>query len=189
MKGVYLWDQFIKWSNFSKIVPYAELFRQGLLVTVLLSLFTVMIGFCIALVLALMRMSNVRPFRALGFDKDGHQKEEGFLAAVSRFNPLAFLATAYVEILRSTPVVVQVFIIYYGVFGTLTFRLLRCFGFIKFDRFFPGRCGSGHELRRFICARLSAPVSSPLTEDRQRQPVLWGFPRYRTCGILFCLRR
>ena len=65
-------DQFIKWSNFSKIVPYAELFRQGLLVTVLLSLFTVMIGFCIALVLALMRMSNVRPFRALGFDKDGH---------------------------------------------------------------------------------------------------------------------
>ena len=131
-------DQFIKWSNFSKIVPYAELFRQGLLVTVLLSLFTVMIGFCIALVLALMRMSNVRPFRALGFDKDGHQKEEGFLAAVSRFNPLAFLATAYVEILRSTPVVVQVFIIYYGVFGIIDLPAFKMFGFIKFDRFFPG---------------------------------------------------
>ena len=94
-----------------------------------------MIGFCIALVLALMRMSNVRPFRALGFDKDGHQKEEGFLAAVSRFNPLAFLATAYVEILSSTPVVVQVFIIYYGVFGIIDLPAFKMFGEITpFDK-------------------------------------------------------
>ena len=34
-------DSFIKLSNFGKIAPYAQLFRQGLLVTVLLSLFTV----------------------------------------------------------------------------------------------------------------------------------------------------
>ena len=140
-------DQFIKWSNFSKIVPYAELFRQGLLVTVLLSLFTVMIGFCIALVLALMRMSNVRPFRALGFDKDGHQKEEGFLAAVSRFNPLAFLATAYAEILRSTPVVVQVFIIYYGVFGII-------------DRFFPGVVALGMNSGAYLCEIIRAGIQS-----------------------------
>lgn len=65
-------SQFVQWSNFSKIAPYAELFRQGIVVTVLLSVFTVAIGFCIALILALMRMSNVRPFRALGLDKDGH---------------------------------------------------------------------------------------------------------------------
>ena len=38
-------DSFIKLSNFGKIAPYAQLFRQGLLVTVLLSLFTVAIGF------------------------------------------------------------------------------------------------------------------------------------------------
>ena len=30
-------DSFIKLSNFGKIAPYAQLFRQGLLVTVLLS--------------------------------------------------------------------------------------------------------------------------------------------------------
>ena len=58
-------DSFIKLSNFGKIAPYAQLFRQGLLVTVLLSLFTVVIGFVLALILALMRMSNVRPFRFL----------------------------------------------------------------------------------------------------------------------------
>ena len=42
--------QFIQLDNFSKIAPYAQLFKQGMLVTVLLSLFTVVIGFCIALV-------------------------------------------------------------------------------------------------------------------------------------------
>ena len=39
-------DSFIKLSNFGKIAPYAQLFRQGLLVTVLLSLFTVAYRFC-----------------------------------------------------------------------------------------------------------------------------------------------
>ena len=73
-------DQFIQLDNFSKIIPYAQLFRQGMLVTILLSLFTVIIGFCIALVLALMRMSNVRPFRSLGLDENGHLRETGFLA-------------------------------------------------------------------------------------------------------------
>ena len=67
-------DSFIQISNFPKIAPYAQLFRQGLLVTVLLSAFTVAIGFVIALLLALMRLSNVRPFRFLGLDKDGHHE-------------------------------------------------------------------------------------------------------------------
>ena len=45
-------ESFIQADNFAKILPYAKLFRQGMQVTVLLSLFTVAIGFCIALVLA-----------------------------------------------------------------------------------------------------------------------------------------
>ena len=101
-------DHFIQLSNFSKIVPYAQMFEQGVVVTILLSLFTVLIGFVLALVLALMRMSNVRPFRSLGLDKDGHLRDGGFLVTLSKFNPLSFLATAYVEILRSTPVIGQV---------------------------------------------------------------------------------
>ena len=129
-------DHFIQFSNFSKIAPYAQLFRQGLLVTILLSLFTVMIGFCLALILALMRMSNLRPLRFLGYDRNGLQRETGALAVISKFNPLSFLATAYVEILRSTPVLVQIFIIYYGVFGMIKLPAFQLFGFIKFDRFF-----------------------------------------------------
>ncbi len=153
-------DQFIQLSNFSKIMPYAQLFGQGLLVTVLLSLFTVVIGFCIALVLALMRMSNVRPFRFLGIDKDGHRKEHGALAAVSKFNPLDFLATAYVEILRSTPVIVQIFIIYYGVFSLIELPGFQMFGFIKFNRFFPGVVALGMNSGAYLCEIIRAGIQS-----------------------------
>ena len=153
-------DQFIQLDNFSKIWPYMKLFRQGLLVTVLLSLFTVLIGFCIALVLALMRMSNVRPFRSLGLDENGHVRESGVLAWISRFNPLDFLATAYVEVLRSTPVIVQIFIIYYGVFSVIQLPSFQLFGFIKFDRFFPGVVALGMNSGAYLCEIIRAGIQS-----------------------------
>ena len=53
---------FIQWKTFEALVPYATMFKEGLIVTVLLAFFTVIIGFVLALVLALMRMSNFRPF-------------------------------------------------------------------------------------------------------------------------------
>lgn len=153
-------DQFLKLSNFSKIAPYAQLFRQGLLVTVLLSLFTVVIGFCLALILALMRMSSFRPFHFLGIDKDGHQRESGALVVISRFNPLAFLATAYVEILRSTPVIVQIFIIYFGVFSMIELPSFQLFGFIKFNRFFPGVVALGMNSGAYLCEIIRAGIQS-----------------------------
>lgn len=151
---------FINMSNFSKIVPYAELFIQGMLVTVLLSLFTVAIGFCIALVLALMRLSNFQPLRFLRMSPDGHQKEEGFLAAVSRFNPVSFLATAYVEIIRSTPVIVQIFIIYYGLFSIIDLPSFQLFGFIKFNRFFPGVVALGMNSGAYVCEIIRSGIQS-----------------------------
>ncbi len=153
-------EQFIKLSNFAKIVPYVQLFRQGLLVTVLLSLFTVLIGFCIALLLALMRMSNFRPLRFLGIDENGHQRDSGALAWLSKFNPLAFLATAYVEVLRSTPVIVQLFIVYYGVFGIIKLPAFDIFGFIKFNRFFPGVVALGMNSGAYLCEIIRAGIQS-----------------------------
>ena len=153
-------DHFIQLSNFSKIVPYAQMFEQGLVVTVLLSLFTVLIGFVLALLLALMRMSNVRPFRSLGLDKDGHLRDGGFLLTLSKFNPLSFLATAYVEVLRSTPVIVQVMIIYYGVFGIIDLPRFTVFGFIKFERFFPGVVALGMNSGAYLCEIIRSGLQS-----------------------------
>ena len=153
-------DSFIKLSNFSKIAPYGQLFIQGVLVTILLSVFTVLIGFCLALILALMRMSNFRIFQFLGYDKEGHLREKGFLASLSKFNPLSFLATAYVEILRSTPVIVQIFIIYFGVFGLIKLPSWQMFGFIKFNRFFPGVVALGMNSGAYLCEIIRAGIQS-----------------------------
>ena len=153
-------DQFVRLENFKLIAPYAELFWQGMLVTILLALFTVVIGFCLALILALMRMSNVRPFRALGLDAEGHLRERGFLAAVGRFNPLSFIATAYVEILRSTPVIVQVWVIYYGVFSIIELPGFQLFGFLRFNRFLPGVVALGMNSGAYLCEIIRAGIQS-----------------------------
>ena len=77
-----------------------------------LSALTVVLGFILALVLATCRMGRSRILRAI--------------------------STAYVELFRATPMVVQVFIIFYVVFdGVKVLPGFKLFGFIRFDRFFP----------------------------------------------------
>ncbi len=125
-------------AGFQKTWEYIELFKQGLICTVSLSFFTVFFGFILALFLALLRMSNIRPFRALGLTRDGHLREQGFLSTLSRFNPFSFLASVYVELFRATPMLVQIFIVYYVVFGKVNLPNFKLFGTIRFDRFIPG---------------------------------------------------
>ena len=80
----------IKLSNFAKLAPYAEMFGQGLAITVMLSIGTVAVGAVLGVILALMRMSDVRPFRWLGLDKEGRLRGPGVLTTLSKFNPLSF---------------------------------------------------------------------------------------------------
>ena len=136
-------------SRFPRLLPYTEMFAQGLAITIMLSLGTVVVGAILGVILALMRMSDIRPFRALGLDKDGHLRGEGFLTTLSKFNPVAFLATAYVEILRSTPVIVQIAVIYYGIFGIT-----------KFHRFFPGVVALGMNSGAYLCEIIRSGIQS-----------------------------
>ena len=99
-------------AGFAKTWQYIQLFEQGLICTLSLSALTVLFGFVFALILALMRMSKVKP--------------------------LSWLATAYVELFRATPMLVQLFIIYYVVFAKVSLPSFKIFGFIRFERFFPG---------------------------------------------------
>ena len=87
-----------------------------------------------------MRMSNFRPFRSLGLDKDGHLRDGGFLLALSKFNPIGFIATVYVEVIRATPMLVQLFIVYQVVFNKNVINLpsVTILGFLKLNRFLPG---------------------------------------------------
>lgn len=69
-------------------IKYRELFLSGIGMTFLLSIITVLISTVFGTIVALMRMS--------------------------RFRILRFLVTAYIEIFRSTPLMVQVMVIYFG---------------------------------------------------------------------------
>lgn len=130
-----------------------------------------LIGFALALVLAVMRMSNFRPFlmlahafpKVFGFferDKEGLKLDSGFLYHMGRFNPFSFLATAYVEIIRSTPVLVQIWIIYYGVFNAIKLPAFKLFGFIAFNRFLPGAVTLGINSAAYLCEIIRSGMQS-----------------------------
>jgi len=73
------------WSLFTQ---YKSTFLKGVLWTLLLSLVTVVFGFILGVILVLMRRSRIKP--------------------------LKWIAVAYIEFLRGTPLMVQLFIIYFG---------------------------------------------------------------------------
>lgn len=99
-------------EGFQSAFRYAQLFKEGLLCTVSLSAFTVILGFVLALVLALMRMSKIAPLR--------------------------WVATAYVELFRATPLMVQLFLVYFVLLADVSLPTFKLFGFIRFERFIPG---------------------------------------------------
>ena len=99
-------------QGFQVAFKYFQLFQEGLVCTVTLSALTVLFGFVLALLLALMRMS--------------------------KFAPLRFVATAYVEVFRATPLMVQLFLVYYVLLAGVSLPAFKLFGFIRFERLIPG---------------------------------------------------
>ena len=99
-------------EGFKATFDYMDLFLEGVVCTISLSALTVLFGFVLALLLALMRMS--------------------------KFAPLRGISTAYVELFRATPMMVQVLLIYNVVLAPIALPSFKLFGFIRFERFFPG---------------------------------------------------
>ncbi len=99
-------------EGFQKAFKYFQLFEEGLVCTVTLSFFTVILGFILALLLALMRMSKAKLLRAV--------------------------AATYVEIFRATPLMVQLFLVYYVLLVDLDLPAFKLFGIIRFERLVPG---------------------------------------------------
>ena len=127
----------ISMVQLQKVLGYGNLLKQGLIVTVLLSLLTVIFGFFLAFGLALMLLSDVRPFRKLAKIKTDDMKQKQRNEFISRFNPVRLIAGAYVQFVRCTPMLVQVFLVYYIMFGFITLPKFTFLGFIQFERFFP----------------------------------------------------
>lgn len=110
------------------------MFLEGLLCTVSLSALTVIFGFVLALLLALMRMSKIAPLR--------------------------IVATAYVEVFRATPLLVQLFIVYYIILAGVSIPAFKLFGFIRFERMVPGVIALSLNSGAYLCEIIRSGVQS-----------------------------
>ena len=100
--------------NFSFLPKYLVYFRHGVLYTLLLSIVSVAVAVIPALCLALMRLSKNKVVKGL--------------------------AGAYIAAFRSTPMLVQLYIVYYGLFGVGGIQLPNFYvlGYINLAQFIPG---------------------------------------------------
>ena len=98
--------------NLSFLPKYCVYFLQALGYTLLLAVVSVALAVLPALLLAFMRLSKNRLVRVV--------------------------SGAYIALFRSTPLLVQLSIIYFGLFGAISIPRLYLFGFIDISRFIPG---------------------------------------------------
>ena len=98
--------------NFSFFPKYGQFFIQGIEYTLLLAVVSVALAVIPALLLALMRLSKNRFIKCL--------------------------SGAYIAVFRSTPLLVQLSIIYFGLFGVISIPRVTILGFVDISRFIPG---------------------------------------------------
>lgn len=98
--------------NFSFLPKYGPYFLQALAYTLLLAVVSVALGVLPALLLATMRLSKNKALR--------------------------IVSGAYIAAFRSTPLLVQLSIIYFGLFGAISIPRVYILGFIDLSRFIPG---------------------------------------------------
>lgn len=92
-------------------------FWHGFEVTMVLTTIAVIAGLILGLLLALLRTSISKPFKLL--KKLPKYTKSKFLQKLADFNPLQSFAKLYIGIIRGTPALVQLLIMYYVVFGSI----------------------------------------------------------------------
>ncbi len=103
-------------NKFTEIaIKYSDFFIDGFIYTIAIAICSVFFGTLLAIGLNSMRMSRIAPLR--------------------------WIAITYIEITRGTPLLVQIFLIYYGVFTYVEMFVeipsTLLFGFIQLDMFVP----------------------------------------------------
>ena len=79
--------------DFSVLAGKMKYFYEGIQFTILISFLSVLFGVIFGSVLTLMKRSKFK---------------------IGKLNPLSILATAYIEIIRGTPMLLQIMLVYYG---------------------------------------------------------------------------
>lgn len=138
--------------NFSFLPKYGVFFVQGVEYTLLLAIVSVSLAVIPAMLLALMRLSRNKVVKTI--------------------------SGAYIAVFRSTPMLVQLSIIYFGLFGVISIPRVTILGFVDLSRFIPGvvalALNSSPTSRRY-----SGRASSPWTRGRWKPRALSAFPSGR----------
>ena len=125
-------------TKLAKMWEYRVAFGQGVLYTVMLSFFTVLFGFILALLLALLRRSKSPIPRGI--------------------------AAAYVEFIRGTPMLVQLFIVFYGIFARDALGKFlpttTILGYIDMSRFIPGIVALSLNSGAYLSETIRAGIAS-----------------------------
>ncbi len=121
-------------EGFKDTFEYIQMFGEGMVCTISLSVLTVIFGFVLSLLLAYMRMSKFLPFRVI--------------------------STAYVEVFRATPLMVQLFIVYYVILADVSLPAFKLFGFIRFERFIPGVIALSLNSGAYLCEIIRSGIQS-----------------------------
>ena len=98
--------------NFSFLPKYGVFFVQGVEYTLLLAIVSVSLAVIPAMLLALMRLSRNKVVKTI--------------------------SGAYIAVFRSTPMLVQLSIRYFGLFGVISIPRVTILGFVDLSRFIPG---------------------------------------------------
>ena len=83
---------------------------EGLRYTLILSAIAVFFGVIFGAFIALGRMSNIKPFKKLNKKK----AKKGFIHWPSEFNPVSWICSVYIEVIRGTPLLLQLYLFVFG---------------------------------------------------------------------------
>ncbi len=78
---------------------------EGLKYTLILSAIAVFFGVIFGVLIGLGRMSNIKPLKFINKSR----KKKGFVSRLANFNPVSFICEAYTEVIRGTPLLLQLY--------------------------------------------------------------------------------
>lgn len=144
-------------AGFEAAFSYWRLFLEGTVTTVVLSACAVFFGFIMALILALCRMSKVGPLR--------------------------WIATAYVEVFRATPMLVQVLLIYNMMTMAFDMPTFTLFFDVRFNRFLPGVIALSLNSGAYLSEVIRSGISSiPIGQTEAARSL--GLPAGKTMRLV-----
>ena len=130
-------SEIFSFETFGKVITdFSYLYKDGLIYTIAIALGSVFVGIIISLFITPLRMSNSKILR--------------------------FIGSTYIEIIRSTPLIVQLYIIFYGFSAILEplYPKFELFGFIDSTRYLPCILAVGLNSGAYISEIIRAGISA-----------------------------